>query len=338
MTEHIKMTNTPPRIQYIANGDLKTYDIPFAFFKETDIRIFLNEQELSSTEYQIEETSENNYAIVLNDSPENGTTITIQRQLDIERVSDFQEGGTLRANVLNNELDYQTACIQQVADELNRSMVLPPYVSGTDLNLTLPFPEAGKAIVWDSTGKNLENSLVAVNDIENSMREQLSATQEAASTATQKAQQASSSANEAAQAAQTATTAAQNAVNQVASVQNDLNNKADLSLDNINVAGKTKLLHNVMPNYNAGVSMASDVSHYATTDGWIYAFANGSDLIDVKFAVSADNVNWTTITQHWARTNNNCGFIIPMPSGQYFKWERYSHDATILFFPCKGAV
>ena len=53
---------------------------------------------------------------------------------------------------------------------LNRSMVLPPYAADTDVNLTLPTPSSGKAIVWNSEGTNLENSTVAINVLESTLK------------------------------------------------------------------------------------------------------------------------------------------------------------------------
>ena len=87
--------------------------------------------------------------VIFNTVPSQGVVITIIRNLSIERTTHFQEGGALRADTLNDELDYQIACQQQIADQLNRSMVLPPYAAGTGVNLTLPTPTTGKAINFD---------------------------------------------------------------------------------------------------------------------------------------------------------------------------------------------
>jgi hypothetical protein len=76
-------------------------------------------------------------------------------------------------------------------------MVLPPYAVDTDVDLTLPSPQAGKAIVWNSDGTNLENSNVAVNELEETLRGYKETTEQncqtaldASQTATQKAQEA----------------------------------------------------------------------------------------------------------------------------------------------------
>ena len=59
--------------------------------------------------------------------------------------------------MLNDELDYQTACLQQLSEDLKSSMVLPAYANSS-INMTLPLPEAGRAIVWNDEAAGLANS------------------------------------------------------------------------------------------------------------------------------------------------------------------------------------
>ena len=41
MTNHIKIYGVKPRIQYVANGNLKKYEFPFAIFKTSDVVFFV---------------------------------------------------------------------------------------------------------------------------------------------------------------------------------------------------------------------------------------------------------------------------------------------------------
>ena len=213
MTNHVQIQGITPRIQYIANGTLKTYTFPFAIFKSSDIKVYLNDVLQESDSYIV--TSESNTtggSITFNTAPPKDVYITLFRDLKIERTTDFQEGGALRANTLNDEFDYQIACTQQIADNLNRSMVLPPYAIDSDVNLTLPTPKAGKALIWNSTGTNLENSTVSINELESTLNSYKNQAQSAAATATDKASVATSKAQAATEQATIATTKATEAI------------------------------------------------------------------------------------------------------------------------------
>ena len=103
----------------------------------------------------------------------------------IERTSDFQAGGAIRAEEMNYELDYRTACEQQLADDLSRSITLPPYVQDDGIDFSMPLPEAGKAIVWSADGKSLENSVVEINNVMGEIESARTQINAAASDATQ---------------------------------------------------------------------------------------------------------------------------------------------------------
>ena len=202
MVSHIQIKGVIPRIQYIADGAETTFEFPFAVFNANNLSVYLEDALQDPMTYVVSGAQNTDGGTVtFNTPPEEGLCVTLCRSLSIERLSDFQEGAALRANVLNDELDYQTACLQEVAENLNRSMVLPPYAVNTDVNLTLPTPSAGKAIVWNSDGTNLENSTVAVNALESTLNGYKIAAKSAATTATEKASIATNQ-------AQTATTQA----------------------------------------------------------------------------------------------------------------------------------
>ena len=158
MSEHIKINNYIPRVQYVADGILTTFEFPFAVFDAEDLKVYIG-SELQENNYTVSGVGESEGgSITFTAAPTDEAVVTIVRYMSIERTSDFQEGGALRADVLNNELDKQTAFIQQVADNLNRSIVLPPYVPASGINFNLPTPEGGKALAWNSDGTALENA------------------------------------------------------------------------------------------------------------------------------------------------------------------------------------
>ena len=193
MSNHVKIYGVKPRIQYTADGASTSFEFQFAIFKPEDIDVYFADVLQNSSSYTVTQ-NENGGSVTFETAPEAGTIVTIIRNLSIERTSDFQEGSILRANVLNDELDYQIACQQQIAENLNRSMVLPPYATANDLDLTLPTPSAGKAIVWNASGTNLENSEVEINTISRQLDAKVTAATTQAGIASSAAQTATTQA------------------------------------------------------------------------------------------------------------------------------------------------
>lgn len=255
MAEHILVQDIVPRIQYTADGINKTFETPFIIFNEDALDVYLDEEKITQG-YTIQMDDEMRGQVVFETAPENGTLITLSRHLTIARTSDFQEGGSLRANTLNYELDYQTACLQELADNINRSMVLPPYAVGSDTQLTLPLPEAGKAIVWDVDGKNLENSELEINKVSQKLEEHLALVEENVSLSEQQAELATEKANLATAQAVLATQKANEAaaklelaIEAADEAQACVTSKANVDMDNLSAVGCIKV---------ASLSMSSD--------------------------------------------------------------------------------
>ena len=337
MVEHITIQSTIPRIRYIADGTLTTFEFPFAIFKDSDLKVYFGET-LQESGYTVSgANSSDGGSVTFTSAPTASTIITLTRKLNIERTSDFQEGGALRANVLNSELDYQVACLQEVADNLNRSMVLPPYAVGTDVNLTLPTPSAGKAIVWNSAGNNLENSTIAVNELESTIGGYKTAAETASVTATTKATEAAASAATASAKASLATEQATLANTKATEVANALTTKANISADNFSNTGKQLLSSLAYPSDEyLDITIATGQKYIAPANGYI--------LIDSGNAVSASD--WLTL---WDTTGTNkllaCGAVagypawsLPISKGQQMEIEYTGTPIYIRFVYAEGEL
>lgn len=331
MVNHIKIHGVKPRIQYVANGNLKKYEFPFAIFKTSDVDVYLDDKLLTISEYEVSvEPDIEGGAISFKVAPSNGTVITIARNLSIERTTDFQEGGALRANVLNDELDYQIACQQQIADSLNRSMVLPPYAVDTDIDLTLPTPSAGKAIVWNSDGTNLENSAIKVNELESVLKGYKESAETSATIAAEKADIATDKAETAIEKATEATAA--------------VANKANTAMDNLTTSGKKVLVALGMPDYSSGISVPATQSgtYTAPSDG---LFIIGGDVANTFqfYAISILDENDVEVVSKFGnmvRYQNQYGstasVMCPLPKGYKVKFIDIASPTLCAFYPMKG--
>lgn len=123
---HIKINAVTPRVQYTGNGVTTTFPYEFAIFDETDMVVYVGDDIIESG-YTVTGAGETEGGTVVFDTaPDDGAKITLLRNVPIERITDFQEGGTFRPKNLNDEFDRQTAFVQQVQETLDRAVKVGP--------------------------------------------------------------------------------------------------------------------------------------------------------------------------------------------------------------------
>lgn len=150
-----------PVVHYIADGIVKEFYYNYLTFESDDVDVYIGEI-LQMDGYQVVLGTDGGGKVIFAVAPAKDKTVTIIRNLEIKRTSNFQENGALRAKVINHELDYQVASIQQLEEKIGRTVVFPPYLA-SNVNVTLPTPEAGRALVWNQNSNSFENSKVAIN-------------------------------------------------------------------------------------------------------------------------------------------------------------------------------
>jgi len=138
---HIKINNVTPRVQYTGNGSTTSFPYSFAIFDESDMVVYVGDEVIESgyTVTGAGQTEGGN--VVFDTAPEDGAIITLLRNVPIERVTDFQEGGTFRPKNINDELDRLTAFTQQVQEGLDRAVKVDP-TSSTNPEDVIPKVEA----------------------------------------------------------------------------------------------------------------------------------------------------------------------------------------------------
>lgn len=156
MTAHIQIGAITPRIQYEADGTQTAFAFPFPVFTDADIHVYTGETRIVTGFTVSGAGNDDGGSVSFSTAPSAGTRITLLRQMDIERVSDFQAGGPLRAAALNDELDTLTAIDQQLNESLTRCVRVGP-ASPMTISLDLPDPSAGAVLGWNDTGNALVN-------------------------------------------------------------------------------------------------------------------------------------------------------------------------------------
>ncbi len=168
MSEDIIINAVSPRVRYIADGKATSFSFVFPIFSNQDMNVYIDDELITNGYSVVGAGTTEGGEVIFNTAPANGQTITLIRNLEIKRTSDFQESGAFRAKAINHELDYQIACLQQLNEQIGRSVSFPPY-SGCAQSVNLPEPEIGKAIVWAENGTSLRNSNLAYDDLEQLM-------------------------------------------------------------------------------------------------------------------------------------------------------------------------
>jgi len=139
---HVTIPDVAPRVQYSVGGTSTTnFTIPFAYFNQTDIVVYVGTTlKTISTDYTITgvaaDVGFSGGTVVLTTGVTN-TTVTLVRDVPVERVTDFPTNGPFNITQLNTELDSITAQIQQIESNESRH-IGAPNTDPTSLDMTLP--------------------------------------------------------------------------------------------------------------------------------------------------------------------------------------------------------
>ncbi len=152
MPEHITIGDVSPRIQYTGDGSQTQFTYSFPIFADADMEVYLDDA-LQATGFTVAGAGESQGGTVAFDAaPANGVKVTLRRRLSVARASDFQEAGEFRAKVINDELDFLTACVQQVADDVGRGVLLHATDSAASMTLPAVGERSGKMLGFDTSG------------------------------------------------------------------------------------------------------------------------------------------------------------------------------------------
>ena len=152
MPDHIVIGDIRPRIQYTADGTQSVFTYPFPIFAAADLKVYLGEAPQSAGFAVSGAGQSAGGSVTFAAAPAAGTPVTLVRALAIARTSDFQEGGAFRAKTLNDELDRQTAFVQEAAERIERAIVAAPTESASPLVLPPPAQRANALLGFDAAG------------------------------------------------------------------------------------------------------------------------------------------------------------------------------------------
>lgn len=165
MPEHIKMPDIAPVARYLADSEQTEFTYPFPIFASEDLAVYLNGAKQVAGFDIAGEGETTGGTVTFDVAPAEDVIVTLARELPIERMTDFLEGGNFSAQSINNELDYLTAGLQQVSRENAVMLRYGDHETPGETQLPSKSARANKALGFDGDGNpvavSLEGSMAA---------------------------------------------------------------------------------------------------------------------------------------------------------------------------------
>jgi len=206
------VSSTTSRNEYNGNGGTDTFSYTFRILDQDHIAVYVDDVlQTLTTDYIVSGVGGTGGGdIEFVTPPPTGTAnVIFLRSVPLTQETDYVENDPFPAESHEDALDKLTMIVQQQQEQIDRTIVLPP--TSTVSNLSLPVPDAGKALLWNVTEDSLENSTDDFNLIVTNATAQANAAAVSAATATTQAG-LSDTARLAAEAAQLAAEAAASTV------------------------------------------------------------------------------------------------------------------------------
>ncbi|PZW50444.1 hypothetical protein C8P66_102132 [Humitalea rosea] len=152
MSEHIRIGDVAPRVQYAADGAQTVFTYPFPIFGAEDLEVLVAGT-ASPPGYNISGAGlSEGGSVTFAPAPATGSVVTLRRRVKVERVTDYQSNGLLRANTLNDELDRQVAALQDLREEMGGTLRLDPSEPSGGMVMPPRDMRANRLLGFDSLG------------------------------------------------------------------------------------------------------------------------------------------------------------------------------------------
>jgi len=152
MPEHVKVPDIVPIVRYVTNGTQTTFSYPFPIFASEDLAVYIDGAKQSSGFAIAGAGNTSGGDVNFDTAPTMDSIITLARELPIERITDYLEGGDFSAQSINNELDYVIAALQQVNRENDLMLRYSDHETPSNAELPSRVQRANKGLGFDGNG------------------------------------------------------------------------------------------------------------------------------------------------------------------------------------------
>lgn len=162
---HVTIPADTPVISYTGDGTTVAFAFPFPFFDAGDITVYVDEVETGSGYAVAGDVYDGGFqdgTVTFVDPPGEGTTVTLVRRLDIERVTDFPyPSQVLDIQAANTELDRIVAMMQGIGLDSRRAIRVPA-AEITVNELPGRAARADKVLGFDANGQPVMRTIATV--------------------------------------------------------------------------------------------------------------------------------------------------------------------------------
>lgn len=225
-------------VKLSTNGVTTSFSFDFELKKAKYLVVLLEiaevQQVVNESEFDLI-FDENGGTVNFHTAPEAGGYIIISRNVSLDQETPFKTSSGFQAKRVEESLDKLTAISQQQQEALNRT---PKVALGVEVNLTLPQPHAGKALIWNDNEDGLENSEIKPDELTEFMLNVQDSVTRKAAEAAQSADSSQKSASEAANTLTTVSVKAEYSENQANRAKAEAN-RAELAADSAEVVAQS---------------------------------------------------------------------------------------------------
>lgn len=218
------LNNTPSKQVYVISSltpIVGGYEIPFKYFEPDEVKVYLgnsagSETLLDDDYYTVDDSSTTPVVkfVASYTFPSGTVSLTLIRELQYEQLSDYQNGSFINAEDIETSFDKCVAMLQQVAEQLDRTIKKPLDETG-DIILPSVEQRAGMLLGFGDDG-NFKP--VLTSDIDQKLQQALAAEESAIAAAGA----ASESASEASDYLQQTLTAATKALSDISAAKDQV--------------------------------------------------------------------------------------------------------------------
>jgi len=154
-----------PRQEFVATASQTDFVFNFKIYEDSDLKVYQTADGVDpddatdiltlTTHYTVVVDGDDGGTVTLNSGATLDDMVTILRDLPYTRETDYQTGGDLLAETLDEDQEYQTYLSQQLDAEKGQFLKLPNSLQNADG--TLPAPEGDAYFKWNATGTGIEN-------------------------------------------------------------------------------------------------------------------------------------------------------------------------------------